>query len=88
MESTWVGQYAPTVTASFGLGNAIGPKVLEDNGFRKLTPLEGERLMGFRDGYTAIPGAKDTERYAAIGNSMAIPVMRWIGERIEKVETS
>lgn len=88
MGSTWTGQYAPTVTASFGLGNAIGPKVLEDEGFRKLTPLEGERLMGFKDGYTAIPNAKDSNRYAAIGNSMAIPVMRWIGERIAAVDKS
>lgn len=89
MTSTWTGQYAPTVTASFGLGNAIGPKViLEEEYLRKLTPLEGERLQGFPDNYTAIPNAKDTERYTAIGNSMAIPVMRWIGERIDKIEHS
>ena len=86
MESNWTGQYAPTVTASFGLGNAIGPKVLTAKGIRKLTPLEGERLQGFPDNYTAIQNAKDSERYAAIGNSMAIPVMRWIGKRINKVD--
>jgi len=49
---------------------------------RRLTPLECERLQGFPDNYTNIPGAKDSPRYAAIGNSMAVPVMRWIGERI------
>ena len=49
---------------------------------RRLTPLECERLQGFPDNYTNIPGAKDAPRYAAIGNSMAVPVMRWIGERI------
>lgn len=59
--------------------NLVIPTV---NGDRKLTPLEHERLQGFPDNYTNIPGAKDGPRYAAIGNSMAVPVMRWIGERI------
>lgn len=53
---------------------------------RRLTPVECERLMGFPDNYTAIPfkgkPATDTPRYKALGNSMAVPVMRWIGERI------
>lgn len=53
---------------------------------RRMTPLEWERLQGFPDGYTAIPNASDAVRYRAIGNSMAVPVMRWIGERIAKVE--
>lgn len=52
---------------------------------RRLTPLECERLMGFPDNWTNIPGASDTARYAACGNSMAVPVMKWIGERIHKV---
>ena len=50
---------------------------------RRLTPRECERLQGFPDDWTAIPGAKDAPRYKAIGNSMAVPVMRWIGERIQ-----
>ena len=50
---------------------------------RRLTPRECERLHGFPDDYTAIPGAKDGPRYAALGNSMAVPVMRWIGRRIQ-----
>ena len=54
---------------------------------RRLTPVECERLQGFPDGWTDIkPGGKDTPdspRYKALGNSMAVPVMRWIGERIE-----
>jgi DNA (cytosine-5)-methyltransferase 1 len=54
---------------------------------RRLTPLECERLQGFEDNYTAIPNAKDSDRYKAIGNSMAVPVMHWLGERIELVET-
>jgi DNA (cytosine-5)-methyltransferase 1 len=53
---------------------------------RRLTPRECERLQGFPDDETAIPGAKDSPRYAALGNSMAVPVMRWIGERIAMVD--
>lgn len=60
---------------------------------RRLTPIECERLQGFPDNFTQIPYRnKDAEqcpdgpRYKAIGNSMAVPVMRWIGERIEKIE--
>ncbi len=54
---------------------------------RRLTPLECERLQGFPDGYTNIPGASDSGRYKALGNSMAVPVMRWIGERMARVQT-
>ena len=55
---------------------------------RRLTPIECERLQGFPDNYTNIPwGKKDTapdsRRYKALGNSMAVPVMLWIGKRIE-----
>ena len=54
---------------------------------RCITPLEAERLQGFPDGHTAIPyrgkPASDSPRYRAIGNSMAVPVMRWIGDRIQ-----
>jgi DNA (cytosine-5)-methyltransferase 1 len=49
---------------------------------RRLTPVECERLQGFPDGYTAIPKAADGPRYKALGNSMAVPVMAWIGKRI------
>lgn len=53
---------------------------------RRLTPRECERLQGFPADYTAIPGAADGPRYRALGNSFAVPVMRWIGERIQRVE--
>jgi DNA (cytosine-5)-methyltransferase 1 len=60
---------------------------------RRLTPRECERLQGFPDDYTLIPWRKkpaedcpDGPRYRALGNSMAVPVMRWIGERIQAVE--
>ena len=63
--------------------------VIHNTAVRRLTPKECERLQGFPDDYTAIPWrGKDTPqcpdgpRYKAIGNSMAVPVMRWIGERI------
>jgi len=59
---------------------------------RRLTPMECERLQGFPDGYTQIPWrGKDADqcpdgpRYKALGNSMAVPVMNWIGRRIEQV---
>jgi len=55
---------------------------------RRLTPVECERLQGFPDGYTNIPwkgkpSSPDGRRYKALGNSMAVPVMQWIGRRIE-----
>lgn len=55
---------------------------------RRLTPKECERLQGFPDGWTDIPykgkeHPSDTPRYKAMGNSMAVPVMRLIGRRIE-----
>ena len=56
---------------------------------RRLTPTECERLQGFPDGYTNIPWRKAAEspdgpRYKALGNSWAVPVVRWIGERIAR----
>ena len=70
-------------------------KIMEANPMlvRRLTPLECERLQGFPDGHTLIgwkgkPAEEcpDGPRYKAIGNSMAVPVMRWIGERIAAVD--
>lgn len=61
------------------------------SGVRRLTPTECERLQGFPDGHTAIlwkgKPAADGPRYKALGNSMAVTVMRWIGERIAAYET-
>ena len=60
---------------------------------RRLTPTECERLQGFPDGHTNIPfgrpkhkdqKAPDGHRYKALGNSMAVPVMHWLGKRIER----
>ena len=60
-------------------------------GVRRLTPVECARLQGFPDTYLDIPyrgkPACDGPKYKALGNSMAVPVMRWIGERIAAVES-
>jgi DNA (cytosine-5)-methyltransferase 1 len=56
-----------------------------DMAVRRLTPVECERLQGFPDNYTNIPKAADTNRYKALGNSMAVPVMHWIGKRINQL---
>lgn len=65
--------------------------VLSDFGIRKLTPIECERLQGFPDNFTNIPWrgknqSPDNLRYQALGNSMAVPVMHWIGKRINYVQ--
>jgi DNA (cytosine-5)-methyltransferase 1 len=66
------------------------PLVRNDIQVRRLTPIECERLQGFPDNFTRIPyknkdaeNCPDSPRYKALGNSMAVPVMKWIGERIE-----
>lgn len=71
------------------------PSVTKGLSVRRLMPVECERLQGFTDGWTAIPyrgkpadECPDAPRYKALGNSMAVPVMQWIGERIEAVEES
>ena len=65
------------------------PSIVQHMAVRRLTPTECERLQGFPDGYTDIqPNGKQTPdgpRYKALGNSMAVPVMRWIGERIGRL---
>jgi len=66
-----------------GVVNAI----ISTFGVRRLTPVECERLQGFPDGYTNIPKSTDGPRYRALGNSMAVPVIRWIGERIQAVDS-
>ncbi len=68
-------------------GNAhLVPAIQSGMAVRRLTPTECERLQGFPDGYTLVPyrgkPAADGPRYKALGNSMAVPVMRWIGRRV------
>lgn len=81
-----------TITSSYGAGGAdldIKPLILRNNVVRRLTPIECERLQGFPDNHTkvhfknkSVDDCPDGHRYRALGNSMAVPVMRWIGERI------
>jgi DNA (cytosine-5)-methyltransferase 1 len=61
--------------------------IIQNMAVRRLTPIECERLQGFPDNYTNIKEkCPDGPRYKALGNSMAVPVMAWIGKRIEMVE--
>jgi len=78
---------SPTLKASSPMAVASNLNV------RRLTPAECERLQGFPDRFTEIPyrnkeanKCPDGPRYKALGNSMAVPVMRWIGERIAMVD--
>ena len=80
---------ANTITCNHPHAVATEPIAMADMIIRRLTPLECERLQGFPDNHTRIPyrgkpadECPDGPRYKAIGNSMAVPVMRWIGERI------
>lgn len=72
-------------------GHSVG--VVASMSVRRLTPTECERLQGFHDNHTRIPWkgkpadqCPDGPRYKALGNSMAVNVMRWIGMRIAEVE--
>ena len=70
-------------------GTPVEGVVITPMAVRRLTPLECCRLQGFPDGYTAIQyrgkPAADGQQYRALGNSMAVPVMAWIGNRIQMV---
>lgn len=80
--------------AKAGNNAGVMNPVIEQCRVRRLTPRECERLQGFPDDYTFIPykttkqgkviWSSDTQRYESIGNSMAVPVIRWIGERIRE----
>jgi len=74
-----------------GTNNGGENVLIQSMAVRRLTPIECERLQGFPDGYTNIPWNKKPEspdgpRYKALGNSMAVPVMAWIGKRINQYE--
>jgi DNA (cytosine-5)-methyltransferase 1 len=83
---------SPTLKAGDS-GTNRSPSAHIGSTVRRLTPVECERLQGFPDNFTAIPWRKkgaedcpDGPRYKALGNSMAVPVMRWIGERINLID--
>jgi len=97
-QTNLVGQKMGTITSR--MFNALGARDVEEGALlaegyqvRRLTPTECERLQGFEDGHTKIPyrnksadECPDGPRYKALGNSMAVPVMQWIGERIMRTE--
>lgn len=81
-------EQSPTLTSASS-GTNLAPAVMHGVAVRRLTPVECERLQGFPHNHTLIgwrgknaSECPDGPRYKAIGNSMAVPVMRWIGERI------
>lgn len=92
-----VAEVADTLTAHWErskgakAGNQVGVlnPIIYPSSVRRLMPVECERLQGFPDHYTAITyrgkPAADGPRYKALGNSMAVPVVRWVGARIEAV---
>jgi len=68
---------------AYTIATSQDQQIMHGMAVRRLTPTECERLQGFPDGYTDImPETPDGPRYKALGNSMAVPVMRWIGSRI------
>lgn len=96
----WPAEIAPTLNAQFGSKQGLEDQHIHGGAglfvpvasatpcaVRRLTPTECERLQGFPDGWTDITPGKtaDGPRYKALGNSMAVPVMAWIGRRIAEV---
>jgi DNA (cytosine-5)-methyltransferase 1 len=84
---------APPMSCGGGKPGQSYPAMQQGMAVRRLTPVECERLQGFPDDYTRIPWrgkpaeeCPDGPRYKALGNSMAVPVMRWIGRRLLMVE--
>jgi len=87
------GRGTPLVPIAFSAsrsGGGVPGMVAHSMAVRRLTPRECERLQGFPDDYTLVPFRKkpaaDGPRYKALGNSKAVPVVRWIGQRIRTVE--
>lgn len=77
-QTEYEGVHHPLRTAT-GDGD---PTVRTGEIIRRLTPLECERLQGFPDGWTAIEGNPDTQRYRQLGNAVAVPVAEWILRRL------
>jgi DNA (cytosine-5)-methyltransferase 1 len=86
---------APSCVSRYGTNGGNVPLVQPQDlmAVRRLTPRECERLQGFNDDHTMIPWRNkpadecpDGPRYKALGNSMAVPCMAWIGKRIDAVE--
>jgi DNA (cytosine-5)-methyltransferase 1 len=84
-----MGEVCETVSAKYGTGGGNQP-IVSGYEVRRLMPIECERLQGMPDDWTRIPyrgkpaeECPDSPRYKAIGNSWAVPVIQWIGRRID-----
>lgn len=82
--------YLGSDDVAFTISTTQDQQIKQAMAVRRLTPVECERLQGFGDNYTDIQSkgkaTPDGPRYKALGNSMAVPVMAWIGKRIQEVE--
>ena len=81
----------PTLTSRMGTGGNNIPLINNNKIIRKITPLECERLQGFPDNWTDVPykGKEHSplsKRYEALGNSIAVPVLKWIFKRMEMLK--
>ena len=74
----------PTLTANMGMGGHNVPIILDDNGIRKLTPRECFRFQGFPDSYE-LPKISDTSLYKQAGNSVSVPVVKRVAEKMLEV---
>lgn len=86
--------FETTTTLKATMGDQMPHVAIPPMAVRRLTPMECERLQGFPDNWSRIPwlgkseeDCPDCPRYKCCGNSMAVPVMRWIGEQIARVES-
>lgn len=75
------GSPAPSLAAT-GMAHVAYAVGSGEVGVRRLLPIEYERLQGFPDDWTLVPGASDAKRYKALGNAVAVPVIEWIGRRL------
>lgn len=87
----WQADVSYALTAPSGGGRAQERNIATPYAVRRLTPRECERLQGFPDDWTDVPyrgkPASDGPRYKALGNSFAVNVVRWLGQRIQMVES-
>jgi DNA (cytosine-5)-methyltransferase 1 len=74
----------PTLTANMGTGGHNVPLIVDDYGYRKLTPRECFRFQGFPDSYKFPNGMSDSSLYKQIGNSVIVPIINRIASNIEK----
>jgi DNA (cytosine-5)-methyltransferase 1 len=83
---TGISGYMGQDEKAYTIATSQDQQIMHGMAVRRLTPTECERLQGFPDGYTDImPETPDGPRYKALGNSMAVPVMHWIGNRINQI---